>query len=117
MTKLTTKSSLSDSQRRLVELMQQINFGRIEHLQVRAGEPLFDPAPRVIQKLKIGGENGARPEANSGDFWLKQQIIELLEAIARLREGEVLSIEVKHGLPFSAEIEHWPGTGGGCPHA
>lgn len=117
MTELITKSSLSDSQRRLVELMQQINFGRIEDLQVRAGEPFFDPAPRVIQKLKIGGENGARPEADSEDFCLKHQVIELLEAISRLHDGEVLTVEVRHGLPFSAEIEHWPGTDGGRPHA
>jgi hypothetical protein len=41
-----------------------------------------------------------------GDFVLKHQTIELLEAIARLGDGEVLAIEVKNGLAFSAEIEH-----------
>jgi hypothetical protein len=59
---LTAKSSLSDPQRRLVELMQRLNFGRIEDLIIRGGEPVFDPAPKVIQKVKIGGENGPRPE-------------------------------------------------------
>ena len=62
MNELTTKSSLSDSHRRLVELMQRLNFGRIQNLVVRDGEPVFDPAPKVIQKVKIGGENGPRPE-------------------------------------------------------
>jgi hypothetical protein len=93
--------------------MQSINFGRIEDLQVRAGEPVFSPVPRVIRKLKIGGENGARPEIDHGDFWLKQQTIELFQSIAELGEGEILSIEVKHGLPFAMEVEQQP-TSDGC---
>jgi hypothetical protein len=117
MNELTTKSSLSVSRRRLIELMQRINFGRIENLQVRAGEPVFDPAPRVVQKLKIGGDNGPRPEIACEDFWLKNQTIEMLEAISRLGDGNVLAIEVKHGLPFSMEIEHGSDADGGRPHA
>jgi len=102
---LTAKSSLSDPQRRLVELMQRLNFGRIEDLIIRGGEPVFDPAPKVIQKVKIGGENGPRPEVTCEDFLLKKQTIELLETITDRREGKVLAIDVKHGLPFAVEIE------------
>ncbi len=100
-----SKSSLSEAQSHLVELLQNLNFGRIEGLRVKAGEPTFDPAPRVLRKVKIGGDNNPRPETALPDFWLKQQTIEMLEAIAELGEGEVLSIEVKHGLPFSMEVE------------
>jgi len=85
--------------------MQRLNFGRIEDLVVRGGEPVFDPAPRVIQKVKIGGENGPRTEFSTTDFLLKKQMIELVEAIASLGEGKVLTIDVKHGLPFAVEIE------------
>jgi len=70
------------------------------------GQPTFEPAPRVLRKLKIGADNDSRPETNLQDFWLKQQIIEMLDAIAQLGEGVVLSIEVKHGLPFAMEFEH-----------
>ena len=105
MNELTTKSSLCDSRRHLVELLQRLNFGRIEGLVVRRGEPVFDPAPRVIQKVKIGGENGPRPELCSEDFRLKKQTIELLQAIEDLGEGKVVTIEVKYGLPFAVEIE------------
>jgi hypothetical protein len=101
----TAKSSLSDSQRHLVELMQWLNFGRIEGLRVRNGEPVFDPGPRVVRKLKIGGENGPRPELFSDEFPLKAQTIELFAAISELGEGTVLSIDVKHGLPFAVELE------------
>ena len=107
------KSSLSESQRHLVELMQRLNFGRIEDLQVRGGEPVFDPAPRVVRKLKIGGENGPRPETTRDDFLLKQQSLEMLEAIAQLGDGEVRVIEVKHGLAFAMEIEHRSASTGG----
>ena len=105
MNELTTKSSLSDSRRRLVELMQRLNFGRIQNLVVRDGEPVFDPAPKVIQKVKIGGENGPRPELSCEDFLLKKQTVELLGAISDLGEGTLLTIDVKHGLPFAVEIE------------
>jgi hypothetical protein len=101
-----SKSSLSAAQGRLVELLQSLNFGRIEGLHVKAGEPTFEPAPRVLRKLKIGGDNGPRPETSLQDFWLKQQTIEMLEAIAELGDGEVLSIEVKYGLAFAMEFEH-----------
>ncbi len=85
--------------------MQRLNFGRIEGLVVRRGEPVFDPAPKVIQNVKIGGEDGSRPEAISENFLLKKQVIELLLALADLGEGTVLTIDVKHGLPFSLEVE------------
>src|SRR5262245_55603594 len=109
----TTKSSLSDPQHRLIELMQSLNFGRIEGLRVHSGQPVFEPAPRVIQKLKMGGENGPRPEVGLQDFWLKRQTVEMLRAITELGDGEVSVIEVKHGLPYAVEIERQPSQVGG----
>ncbi len=112
-----TKSGLSEPQSRLVELLQRINFGRIERLLVKSGMPVFDPPPRVIQKLKMGGDNAPRPEVDLQDFWLKRPTIEMLRAIADLGDGVVLSIDVKHGLPFSLEIEHRTDHAGGRPSA
>ena len=103
-----TKSVLSEPQSRLVELLQKLNFGRIEGLHVRHGEPVFDPPPHIIQKLKMGGDNSPRPESELPDFWLKKQIVDLLEIIARLGEGEIRSIEIAHGLPLLVEIEQRP---------
>lgn len=103
-----TKSSLSEAQGRLVELLQTVNFGRIEGLRVLAGEPTFEPAPRIIRKIKMGGEKGPRREAALPDFRLKHQTSEMLEAIAELGEGEILSIEVRHGLPCALEVEQRP---------
>lgn len=66
------------------------------------------------QQVKIGGENSPRAEMAYADFLLKHQTIEMLEAITQLENGHVLTIEVKHGLPFSMEVEYrsrrdkWP---------
>jgi hypothetical protein len=114
---LTTKSSLSPSQRQLTELCQVVKDGRIENVPVSNGEPSFDPPPRVIRKLKMGGDNAPRPEANLEDFWLKHQVIEMLAAIAELGNGKVLSIEVRHGLPFMLEIERRADQAEGLLHA
>src|SRR5262245_23490686 len=99
MSHLISKSSLSEAQSRLVALLQQLNFGRVERLRVRDGMPVFEPPPRVIKKLKPGGDNSARPEVDLHDFFLKQPTIDLLKAISDLREGEVLAIECRFGLP------------------
>jgi hypothetical protein len=88
--------------------LQTLNFGRIEALIVRGGQPVFDPPPRVIQKVKMGADNGPRPEVGQSDFRLKDGVIELLEVIARLENGEIRSIEVRCGLPVSAEVEWRP---------
>jgi hypothetical protein len=85
--------------------MQGLNFGRIERLTVRRGEPIFDPAPRIIQEVKLGGENGPRPELAHDDFTLRTQVTELFDYLTRLGDGLVEMVEVKHGLPFRLVIE------------
>ena len=100
-----TGASLSSSQRRLVELMRRINYGRIEALHVHAGEPVFEPPPRVVRKVKIGGENGPRPETKSQDFTLRKEVVEFFEHLEALGTGVVRCIEIKNGLPFSMDIE------------
>lgn len=100
-----SKASLSSGRRRLVEMMQQLNFGRIEDLEIRSGEPLFNPAPRVVQDIKIGGENGPRPESSFPNFLLKNQVIELFEHFDRLGDATIAFIDVKHGLPFKLVVE------------
>jgi len=41
-----TKAALTPARKRLVELMQEVNYGRIEELRVENGEPVFDPRPQ-----------------------------------------------------------------------
>jgi hypothetical protein len=98
---LLTKSSLSAPQKRLLETMQRMNFGRIEGLSIRSGEPVLNPPPRIVKDVKLGAaDNGARPELEAGDFALKREHIELFENLRRLGDGMIECIEVKGGLPF-----------------
>jgi hypothetical protein len=100
-----TKSSLTVPRRRLLEAMQRLNFGRIEGLEIRNGDPVFQPAPRIIQDIKIGGENGPRPELTIDDFALKSAVIELFDHLSRIGDGTLESLEVKYGMPFKLVVE------------
>jgi hypothetical protein len=105
MNSIATKASLSAPRRRLLEAMQRLNFGRIEGLEIRNGEPVFQPAPRIIQDIKIGGENGPRPELTIEDFVLKGAFVELFDHLSRIGDGTVESVEVKYGMPFKLVVE------------
>jgi len=94
------KHDLSVRRAGLLELMQSVNFGRIEGLAVLDGEPVLDPPPRIVREIKFGGENGPRPELHAGNFLLKTQVVELFEHFDRLGDGTIEVLEIKHGLPF-----------------
>ena len=94
------KSGLSLSRRQLVELMQDINFGRVEDLRVFDADPAFDPMPVVVREFKFGADNGSRPELHTDDFVLKSQVVEMFDHLDRIRDCRIESLEIKHGLPF-----------------
>ena len=104
-----TNSSLTPPRRELVRLMQQINFGRLEGLHVRAGEPvLSNPAPRIVREVKFCSENGPRSESLMHDFMLKAQVVELLAELDRVGDGIIDLLTVKHGLPFAMHVAARP---------
>jgi hypothetical protein len=107
-TVIHSKHALSEQRRGLLEMMQRVNFGRIEGLVVRNGEPVFDPGPRIIREIKLGGENSPRPELDRVDFGLKPQVIELFQHLNELGNGAIECLDVKHGLPFRLVIEQNP---------
>lgn len=103
-----SKASLPPARRHLLELFQQINFGRLESLSVRSADPVFDPHPVIIREHKFGGENGPRPELDVSDFVLKQQVVELFAFFDKLQNGVIDVLEVKHGLPFRIIVTEVP---------
>ena len=100
-----TKSTLSAPRATLIEWMQRLDFGTIERLTIRNGEPILDPPPRVIRDVKFCGENGPRPESDLDDFVLKAQVRDLLAHFDSVGNGTICSLEVKHGLPFRMQVE------------
>lgn len=94
------KSALSAPRQRLIELIQSINFGRLEEVPVRNAEPVLDPTPAIVREIKFGGDNGPRSELLADDFVLKAQLVEMFEHLDRLSDCHVEVLEIKHGLPF-----------------
>jgi hypothetical protein len=101
-------SDLSPSWQRLLRLLQTVNFGRVEELEIRNGEPLFSPAPRVFLDLKLDVADGPRPESRLDTFELRRQVERFIDQASRLKDGTVERIEVRHGLPFRMVIEAMP---------
>jgi hypothetical protein len=97
---IVRKQDLSAARRRLLELCQRLNFGRIENFEVRGGEPHATPNTRVLRECRFPGDNGPRPEAGRSDFALKAQVTELFAEFDRVGNGKVDWIEIRHGLPF-----------------
>lgn len=93
------KSELSPARRRLVEKMQGLNHGRIEWVPVRGGEPVLEPATRVVREFRTGKTNGPRPEAARADFALKAEVIEFFDWLDSVGDGVIERIDVREGLP------------------
>jgi len=108
----SSTQDLLPSEQRLVEAMQRLGFGRLEFLRIERGEVVLDPWPTTIRDLKFGCSGSAQPVPNSDAFALKQQVAELFEYVRSVEAGEIRVLEVKHGLPFSMEIELPQGGGG-----
>ena len=100
-----TKQMLSEPWKRLVRLMQALNFGRIT-FTVRGGAPDFTQKVRTVRTVKLpAGDNSARPEAGSADFELRKEVMGLRDQVAKATDGARVTVEVKYGLPFLIEIE------------
>jgi len=84
--------------------MQQLGYGRFEFLRISRGELVLDPWPAGVRDVKFCARGNQREPAND-DFLLKPQVAELIEYIRDVDAGEIRTLEVKGGLPFSMEIE------------
>ena len=104
MIKHPTKQSLSPNQRRLVEVMQQVNFGRIEGLHVADGQPVFDPPPRLIRDFRIGKNNAPHPALERADFVLKEEVRELFDLMAQQPHACIETLVVQDGLPVRMSV-------------
>ncbi|MCZ2075995.1 MAG: hypothetical protein LC130_13480 [Bryobacterales bacterium] len=101
-------ADLSPAWQRLLRLFQTINFGRIEELEIRNGEPVFSPEPRVFLELKLDTADGPRPERRLDRFELRSQVERFIGQVARMKDGTVERVEVRHGLPLRMVIEAMP---------
>jgi hypothetical protein len=96
---------LLPSERAFVVAMQQLGFGRFEGLRIDNGEVLLDPWPTTVRGVKFGSEDAATSRTPPEEFQLKRQVIELLAYVRKVDAGEIRTLEIRHGLPFSMEVE------------
>ena len=106
MSRPASTRDLLPAERTFVAAMSRLGFGRFEYLRIERGEIVLDPWPTAVRDVKFasldhpGAAKGPPPE-----FELKPQVAELFEYIRDVDAGEIRTLEVKSGLPFSMEIE------------
>lgn len=107
-------SDLMPSEQRFLGAMREVGFGRFEYVQIRNGQIVLDPLPVAVRDVKFGaesvGELGVHPE-----YQLKRQVAEFFEYTRDVDDGEVRTLEIRHGLPFTMEVELAGRQRGGRP--
>lgn len=105
MNRVISTPELRSSERAFVAAMHRLGFGRFEFLRIDNGELVLDPWPTTVRGVKFGSEDAATRRTPQDEFQLKRQVIELLEYVRAVDTGEIRCLEVRHGLPFSMEVE------------
>ena len=104
MTPLLSTQDMLPSEATFLAAMQQLGFGRFEYLQIRGGELVLDPWPTVIRDVKFATPtNTGKPTEHNSE--LRPQVAEFFTYVRDVDAGEIRELEVRHGLPFSMEIE------------
>ena len=98
------KSQISPQRQWLVGEMQSLNSGWIKHLVVANHQPLSSPAPKKRPRRKLTGPRQRPMELPTGDFMLKEPVLNLFDYIDELGDGTIM-IEVSNGLPVDVTIE------------
>jgi hypothetical protein len=105
---------LSPSERRFIDAMNDLGFGRLESLRIEHGELVLDPWPTTVRGVKFGSVGATTRKLVPDDFQLKDQVAEFFEYVRSVDVGEIRCLELRHGLPFCMEVEHRPNGSGGC---
>jgi len=98
-------SQLSPPRQALVRLFQSINFGRVEDLEIRRGEPVFSPPPLVLLDLKLDAVEEPRHEHGLRDFDLCEEIRRLVSRLDEIENGCIQRVEVRAGIPRRLIVE------------
>ncbi|MFH2000500.1 MAG: hypothetical protein ABIK28_12515, partial [Planctomycetota bacterium] len=96
----TLKSSLSPERKKLLELMQEINNGRIEGIQVRDSEPLFDPPPTTYKLFIFDKPNIPNASIKKQDYMLKRRVVELFDLFDEMKSFYIKELTISDGLPI-----------------
>jgi hypothetical protein len=93
-------TNLSPARQQLIQLFQDLGFGRIDQLTVRSGEPVLTEC-RAVRYIKF--ERRGEPAAPPREFELKSEHLQLLDCLDRIQDGVLERLDIRHGLPCLAE--------------
>lgn len=99
-----TPRPLPAAARVLLQLIADVQFGRIERLHIRNGEAAFDPLPTVVRTVKFAASDGGAAFASPEEMLAKPQVAALFDELAVVTDGCILRLEVRDGLPAFMEV-------------
>ena len=85
--------------------MQQLGFGRFEALRIAGGKLELNPWPKTVHGVKFASQDTTTLRTLPENFALKQQQAEFFRYVRCTEKGEIGILEIRHGIPFSMEIE------------
>ena len=103
--KLLRFSQLSAPRQKLVRMCQTVNYGQIQGVAVRGGDPIFEPAPMAVIEAKLYRDDGPRPELALTDFALRDDVRRLMTRLDDLKNGTIQCIDVRAGIPREVVLE------------
>jgi len=107
-----TTRDLTVAQRSLFHIMREYQFGRIENMHVRAGQPLLDHDARLVRIARLDRDSHRADVRGGDDFQLKRPFCELFDELMRLQDCLVVRLEFRHALPL--QLETTPECRAGC---
>jgi hypothetical protein len=99
-----TTDDLVPTEAAFLAAMQRMGFGRFEYLQIRDGQLLLDPWPTAVRDVKFAAPPNTAAPADRSSV-LKPQVVEFFAYVRDVDAGEIRELEIRHGIPFSMEIE------------
>ena len=98
-------SELSPARQALVRNCQSVNFGEIQSLCVRNGEPVFEHAPVVVIDVKLDQADVPRPELELTDFDVRDEVCRLMARLDNIGDGMIQRLEIRAGIPRRVVFE------------
>ena len=98
-------SDLDKKNQYAISVMQEIMFGRLENLEIKAGAVEFTEKSRRVYTVRLDKPlNMYQNNRGNGDFILKDKYINFIERIKNISLGSISSIQITDGLPVSFDI-------------
>jgi hypothetical protein len=97
--------------------MRELWFGSYRSVRIECGELTLSPWPVTVRDVKFGVRVPTESSDRPADFELKRQVAEFFEYVRAVDAGEIETLEIHEGLPFSMRISHRPAQTGGHGNA